>query len=97
MEGHDGGLGSPRRIFEASRLHTAIFRRTLADEWEAAQGVQANLYHPNAGGGYHIAEALGANELEMRVRRRCRRWETSIDSSWAKGSLPTQSRCWTKR
>jgi UDP:flavonoid glycosyltransferase YjiC (YdhE family) len=35
------------------------WRQMLVDEWEAARGADAVVYHPKAFGGYHIAEALG--------------------------------------
>ena len=54
-----GVLGSLRWMAEAARLFKPIFRRTLAEEWEAARGAEAIIYHPQAVGGYHIAEALG--------------------------------------
>lgn len=54
-----GVLGSLRWMVEAARLFKPIFRRTLAEEWEAARGAEAIIYHPQAVGGYHIAEALG--------------------------------------
>jgi sterol 3beta-glucosyltransferase len=59
MQKQGGLLGLPRRLLESSRNFKAIFRRTLAEQWQAAQGTQAIIYHPNAVGGYHIAEALG--------------------------------------
>jgi sterol 3beta-glucosyltransferase len=59
LEGYGGVLGVPKRLIEASRRFKAIFRKTLAEQWEAAQGAEAIIYHPNAVGGYHIAEALG--------------------------------------
>src|SRR5918994_2737631 len=37
----------------------ATYRRLLDDEWAAAQGADAVVYHPKALGGYHVAEALG--------------------------------------
>lgn len=54
-----GVLGSLRWMAEAARLFKPIFRRTLAEEWEAARDAEAIVYHPQAVGGYHIAEALG--------------------------------------
>lgn len=54
-----GPLGSLRWMVEAARLFRPIFRRMLAEEWEAARGAEAIVYHPQAIGGYHIAEALG--------------------------------------
>ncbi len=59
MEPSGGVLGLPRRLAEASRRFKAIYRRTLAEEWKAAQGAQVLIYNPGAVGGYHIAEALG--------------------------------------
>lgn len=35
-----------------------IFARLLVEQWQAAQGVEAVVYHPQAIGGYHLAEAL---------------------------------------
>ncbi|WP_435011750.1 glycosyltransferase [Tundrisphaera lichenicola] len=57
--GGAGPLDSLRWIVEAARLFKPIFRRALAEEWEAARGAEAIIYHPQAVGGYHIAEALG--------------------------------------
>jgi sterol 3beta-glucosyltransferase len=37
----------------------ATYRRLLDDEWAAARGADAVVYHPKALGGYHVAEALG--------------------------------------
>jgi sterol 3beta-glucosyltransferase len=55
-----GGLpGLLRQMVEASRNFKRIFRRTLAEQWEAAQGTDALVYHPNAVAGSHIVEALG--------------------------------------
>ncbi|MFO0889615.1 MAG: glycosyltransferase [Isosphaeraceae bacterium] len=54
-----GVLGSLRWTAEAARLFKPIFRRALAEEWQAAQGAEVVVYHPQAVGGYHIAEALG--------------------------------------
>ena len=59
LEGSGGVLGLPKRMLEASKRFKTIFRRALAEEWEAAQGAEALVYHPQAVGGYHIAEALG--------------------------------------
>ncbi len=36
-----------------------IFADLLKEQWQAAQGCEAIIYHPQAIGGYHIAEALG--------------------------------------
>ena len=36
-----------------------VYRRMLDEEWAAAQGSEALIYHPKALGGYHIAEKLG--------------------------------------
>lgn len=63
LEQSGGVLGLPRRMAEASRRFKSIFRRALAEEWEAAQGAQALIYSPQAVGGYHIAEALGIRAL----------------------------------
>lgn len=59
FEKQGGLLGLPRRMIEASRNFKVIFRRTLAEQWEAAQATDAIVYHPNAVGGSHIVEALG--------------------------------------
>ncbi len=59
LDGAGGAAGLPKRMIEASRQFKPIFRRALAEQWEAAQGAQLIIYHPNAVGGYHIAEALG--------------------------------------
>ena len=37
----------------------ATYQRLLDDEWKAARGADAVVYHPKALGGYHVAEALG--------------------------------------
>lgn len=63
MEGAGGIWGYPKQILEQSRRFKSIFRKTLLDEWEAAQGAQAIVYHPGAAGGYHIAEALGIRSV----------------------------------
>lgn len=54
-----GPLGKARWIVEAARRFKPIFRRLLAEQWAAAQGAEAVVFHPNAVGGYHLAEALG--------------------------------------
>jgi sterol 3beta-glucosyltransferase len=59
MEGTGGMAGIPKRMLESARRFKPIFRRALAEQWEAAQGAQVIIYNPNAVGGYHIAEALG--------------------------------------
>ena len=59
MEGAGGVAGLPKRMLESARRFKPIFRRALAEQWEAAQGTQVIIYNPNAVGGYHIAEALG--------------------------------------
>jgi sterol 3beta-glucosyltransferase len=59
LEGSGGVLARAGRMVEASRRYKVIFRRALAEQWEAAQGAQAIVYHPNAVGGFHLAEALG--------------------------------------
>jgi len=59
MEGAGGVADIPKRMLESARRFKPIFRRALAEQWEAAQGAQVIIYNPNAVGGYHIAEALG--------------------------------------
>lgn len=59
FEKQGGLLGLPRRMLEASRNFKTIFRRTLAEQWEAAQSTDAIVYSPQAVGGSHIVEALG--------------------------------------
>jgi sterol 3beta-glucosyltransferase len=54
-----GPLGKTRWIVEAARRFKPIFRRLLAEQWTAAQGTELVVFHPNAVGGIHIAEALG--------------------------------------
>ena len=54
-----GPLGKARWIVEAARRFKPIFRRLLVEQWAAAQGAELIVYHPNAVGGYHLAEALG--------------------------------------
>jgi sterol 3beta-glucosyltransferase len=58
-----GILSVPKRLIEASRRFKAIFRRALAEEWEAAQASDAIVFNPQAVGGYHIAEALGVGAV----------------------------------
>jgi sterol 3beta-glucosyltransferase len=36
-----------------------MYRKVLDQEWEAARGADAVVYHPKALGGFHIVEALG--------------------------------------
>lgn len=43
---------------KAAKQVKPIYRRALREEWEAAQGAEAVIYHPKAVGGFHIAEAL---------------------------------------
>lgn len=57
--GSTGVLASLRWMAKAARLFKPIFRRTLLEQWEAAQRAEAIVYHPGAVGGYHIVEALG--------------------------------------
>lgn len=60
IENFGGGpLGKARWIVEAARRFKPIFRRLLAEQWEAAQGAELVVFHPNAVGGVHLAEALG--------------------------------------
>jgi sterol 3beta-glucosyltransferase len=63
MEQTGGLLGLPKRMIDASRRFKSIFRRALAEEWEAAQGIDAVIYNPGAVGGYHIAQALGVKGI----------------------------------
>jgi sterol 3beta-glucosyltransferase len=49
----------PKQMLDSARRFKPIFRRALAEQWEAAKGAQVIIYNPNAVGGYHIAEALG--------------------------------------
>jgi sterol 3beta-glucosyltransferase len=59
IENFGGGLiAKGRWVVEAARLFKPIFRRLLAEQWEAAQGADLVVFHPNAVGGIHIAEAL---------------------------------------
>jgi sterol 3beta-glucosyltransferase len=51
-----GDLGSMYRGI-TDTLHP-IVRRLLDDSWEAAQGSDALIYHPDIPAGYHIAEKL---------------------------------------
>ena len=44
--------------FRLIRQVRPIIRQTLDEQWAAAQGSEAILYHPKALGGYHIAEKL---------------------------------------
>ena len=48
-----------RNLFGLVRKLMPMMRRMLDDEWAAARGADAVVYHPKALGGYHIAEALG--------------------------------------
>ena len=60
VENFGGGwVGKIRWIIEAARRFKPIFRRLLLEHWEAAQGADLVIFHPNAVGGVHIAEALG--------------------------------------
>jgi sterol 3beta-glucosyltransferase len=59
MEGAGRVAGLPKLMLESARRFKSIFRRALAEQWEAAKGAQVIIYNPNAVGGYHIAEALG--------------------------------------
>ncbi len=47
--------GNPLRLINRVK---PMIRRMLNDEWAAAQGTQAIVYHPKTLGAYHIAEAL---------------------------------------
>jgi sterol 3beta-glucosyltransferase len=52
-------MRSVRGALRLMRQLTPAWRQMLVDEWEAARGADAVVYHPKALGGYHIAEALG--------------------------------------
>ena len=52
-------LGDSGAALRPLREVAPIVRRVLDQEWEAAQGADAIVYHPKALGGYHIAERLG--------------------------------------
>lgn len=54
-----GPLGKVRWMAEAARRFKPMFRRLLREQWEVAQGAELVVFHPNAVGGVHIAEALG--------------------------------------
>lgn len=41
------------------KVFTPMMRRMLDEEWKAARGAEAVVYHPKAAGGFHIAERLG--------------------------------------
>jgi sterol 3beta-glucosyltransferase len=51
-------LRSARGALRLVRQLMPAWRQMLVDEWEAARGADAVVYHPKAFGGYHIAEAL---------------------------------------
>ncbi len=48
-----------KNLFSLIRRMRPLMRQTLDEEWAAAQGSDAIIYHPKALGGYHIAEKLG--------------------------------------
>lgn len=50
---------SAKNLPRTLRRVIATYRRLLDDEWAAARGADAVVYHPKALGGYHVAEALG--------------------------------------
>jgi sterol 3beta-glucosyltransferase len=52
-------LRSARGALRLLRQLMPAWQQMLVDEWEAARGTDAVVYHPKALGGYHIAEALG--------------------------------------
>jgi sterol 3beta-glucosyltransferase len=54
-----GAIGKARWVVEAAKRFKPIFRRLLAEQWAAAQGAEVVVFHPNAVGGVHLAEALG--------------------------------------
>lgn len=47
-----------KNLFKLIRRMRPILQQTLDEEWAAAQGTDAVVYHPKAMGGYHIAEKL---------------------------------------
>jgi sterol 3beta-glucosyltransferase len=62
IERFGGGVfGKARWIAEAGRRFKPIFRRLLAEQWAVARETRPDLlvFHPNAVGGVHLAEALG--------------------------------------
>jgi sterol 3beta-glucosyltransferase len=59
MEEWGSVRGKLRWMREAARLFKPIFRKTLVEEWRAAQRAEIIVYQPQAVGGFHIAEALG--------------------------------------
>ena len=60
IESFGGGVaGKIRWVREAARRFKPMFRRLLREQWKAAQGAELVIFHPNAVGGVHIAEALG--------------------------------------
>ncbi len=48
-----------KNLFGTIKKLMPTIRRMLDEEWTAARGADAIVYHPKALGGYHIAEALG--------------------------------------
>lgn len=50
--------GSKSKGFALLKETMPLMRRMLDDEWAAAQGVDAIIYHPKSMGGVHIAEKL---------------------------------------
>jgi sterol 3beta-glucosyltransferase len=59
MESGSGLVNDAKRALAATGQFASIYRRMLVEEWESAQGAELLIYHPQAVGGYHIAEALG--------------------------------------
>jgi sterol 3beta-glucosyltransferase len=56
MEGKGRGLALIREVIP-------MVRRMLDDEWAAAQGTDAIIYHPKSVGGIHIAEKLNISVI----------------------------------
>ena len=56
MEEWEGLTGRVRWMAKAARLFNSIFRKTLLQEWEAAQDAEMIIYNPQSVGGFHISE-----------------------------------------
>ncbi|MGV3525475.1 MAG: glycosyltransferase [Candidatus Sericytochromatia bacterium] len=56
QSGVQEGVGT---AWQRIRAFKPIFARLLQEQWQAAQGFDAIIYHPQAIGGHHLAEALG--------------------------------------
>jgi sterol 3beta-glucosyltransferase len=59
FESAGGPLGMIKTMAELTRQIGPAQRRMLDQEWVAAQGMDAIVYHPKAMGGLHIAEKVG--------------------------------------